>query len=287
MTATILTPPLCAWIASEEGWRAVFFWFAVPGFVMSAIWYLLIRNRPEESRFCSREESDYIHSTEREPDATKARRQKAMRWLDILIRARKLTPLSSPAQVFTSWNVWGVTIAYFCMMSVLYGLLTWIPSYLVVAKQYSFLKMGFVAAAPWVGGLIGSIFGGWFSDHVLAARRKPIMMLGTLLTGLMMLCLIYVPENVTLVVLTLFFTGFVLNLAVPLFTAYPMGLANEKTYPVTIAFINSAGNLGGFFSPIVAGALLDAFQQYLIVFLYFGSCMAVGFAMLLFIEEPV
>ncbi|MDM5340474.1 hypothetical protein QUF84_25090 [Fictibacillus enclensis] len=52
------------------------------------------------------------------------------------------------------------------MNSVIYGILTWVLSYLVNAKGYSFMKMGFVASMPAVGGLLGAILGGFLSDKV-------------------------------------------------------------------------------------------------------------------------
>ena len=43
------------------------------------------------------------------------------------------------------------------MVSVLYGLLTWIPLYLVKEKGFTFMSMGLVASMPCIGGFIGAI----------------------------------------------------------------------------------------------------------------------------------
>ena len=288
MFAPIIVPPLVVWIALEYGWRSVFFWFAVPGLIMAIVWYLFVKSSPEKSPHVSPSELAYI----KESDLTAAEKvqvtvKKSLGWIDSFIRAKRVAILDTNAEVFKSRNIWGVCIAYFLMVSVLYGLLTWIPSYLVKEKGFSFMKMGIVAAAPWIGGFIGAIVGGWLSDKIFLKRRKPTMMITTLSTAIMMAVLINIPNNANLVALALFMTGFLINVGWPAFTAYPMGLATGRTYPVAISLVNTGGNLGGFFSPMIAGALLDQFSSFTHVFIYFGIAAALAFAILLTLDEPV
>ena len=147
--------------------------------------------------------------------------------------------------------------------------------------------MGFVAMAPWIGGLIGSIVGGWISDKMLAKRRKPTMLLTAFSTCVMMAIMVNLPDNQTALAASLFMTGFLLNVGWPAFTAYPMGVASGETYPVAIALVNSGGNLGGFFSPMIAGYILDVFNNYNLVFTYFGIAAIIGFVLILTLDEPV
>ncbi|WP_373657537.1 putative galactarate transporter [Sporomusa acidovorans DSM 3132] len=245
MFAPIIVPMISVWIAVNFGWRYVFYSFAIPGIVMAIVWYIYVRNRPEESPNCSPEELQYIR--EKSDGGISNTDYKDLGWIDRFIRFKEVKLVDSNAKIFKSWNVVGDTCAYFFMVCVLQGLLTWIPSYLVTAKGYSFLKMGFVASAPWIGGFIGSVAGGWLSDKVFDKRRKPTMLITALATCIMMIILINVPENVSLVALTLFAVGFMINVGWPAFTAYPMGLTTKDTYPTAIALVNSGGNLGGFF----------------------------------------
>jgi sugar phosphate permease len=286
MVAPIIIPSVCVWIAAEYGWRYIFYIFSVPGVIMAGIWYWLVHFRPEESPYVSEAEAKYI-AEGKSVDSNASKENVSLGWLDTLIRAKKVQKLEQRKSIFTSWNIWGDCLAYFMMVSVLYGLMTWIPSYLVNAKHYSFTKMGLVAAAPWIGGLIGSIVGGWISDKLLFKRRKPTMLLTALSTGLMMIVMVNLPDNSMAVSMALFTTGFLLNVGWPAFTAYPMGLTTGNTYPIAIALINSGGNLGGFFSPMIAGALLDSFKNYDYVFTYFGIAAVLGFILILTLDEPV
>ena len=102
----------------------------------------------------------------------------------------------------------------------------------------------------------------------------------------MMVALINAPGNMVILGLILFLTGFLFYLGYPLFTSYPMGFTTGKTYPVAYGFINTVCNFGGFFSPMIAGALLDAYS-YTAVFAFFGCCSIVSFSIVLTLDEPV
>lgn len=281
--APIIAPPLAIWITMAYGWRYVFYFFAIPGIVLAAVWYFVVRSKPEDSKFVSKSELEYIRQSETVAEKVE---NTSLGWIDKVIRYKKINALDSNKKIFTSWNIWGNTLAYFCMNNVLYGMLTWIPSYLVVAKHYSFIKMGFIAAAPSIGGLVGAICGGWISDKIFLKRRKPTMLITALTTAIMMVILINCPENVTLMGACLFMTGLCLNVGWPAFTAYLMNLTKRETYPVAIAVVNSGGNLGGFFSPMIIGLILDATGNYNLAFLYFVAVLIIGFFLILSLVEP-
>lgn len=283
MCAPILVPPLCVWIAMEYGWRWIFLTFAIPGIFMAIIWHLFVKSKPEDSKYVSPSELAYIRASEG-ATVDDTPKHSAPPPLSRWFKVKNITLIESNAKIFTSWNIWGNCLAYFMMVSVLYGLLTWIPTYLVNEKGFSFMKMGMVAASPWIGGLIGCIFGGWLSDKI--RQRKPMMMLTALSTAIMMMVMINIPDNMPLVVLSLFLVGFMINVGWPSFTAYPMGLTTRSTYPIAISLVNSGGNLGGFFAPIIAGFLLDKFDSFTNVFIYFGIAALLGFLIILTLDEP-
>lgn len=67
-----------------------------------------------------------------------------------------------------------------------------------------------------------------------------------------------------------------------------MNLTTRNTYLFAISLINSGGNLGGFFAPIIIGALLDAFNNnYNLAFMYFVVVLVIGFALILSRKEPI
>ena len=61
--APAIVPPLCAWIILSFGWRAVFYSFAIPGFFSAVLWWIFVKDKPEDSKFCNQAEIDYINSS--------------------------------------------------------------------------------------------------------------------------------------------------------------------------------------------------------------------------------
>ncbi|EKK5268582.1 MFS transporter [Cronobacter dublinensis] len=288
MFAPIIVPPLAVWIAVTWGWRWVFYSFAIPGIVIAIAWYLLVRSSPGESRFVSQNEREFIESDRQENNTARENIDLHPKFalLDKIIRVRPCEPIKTVKGLFTSRNILGDCLAYFMMVSVLYGLLTWIPLYLVKEKGFNFLSMGLVASMPCIGGFIGAIGGGYISDKLLGRRRKPTMMFTAIATMLMMLVMLNIAQSTTAVCIGLFMVGLCLNIGWPAFTAYGMAVADAKTYPIAASIINTGGNLGGFVSPMVAGFLLDTTGNFNAVFTYFGACAAVGLVVIALLDEP-
>lgn len=130
------------------------------------------------------------------------------------------------------------------MTGIINVILAWLPTYLTSVKHFSLMNVGFVASAPFVGGVLGNIMGGWFSDRTLGKRRKPTILISTISTVFMMYALIHAPnEPVTLAILLLL-TGFLLNVGYPSFTVYPAGLTTKEAYPLAVSLVNTGGRPG-------------------------------------------
>ncbi|MEQ9915896.1 MFS transporter [Pectobacterium aroidearum] len=288
----VLVPPVCAFILYHYSWHYVFYFFAIPGIFLSVIWYLLVPNTPQESRFCSEKEIALIE--ERDTTSTQSStvsKEKVVTTrnftlLDRLIRARKVKLIDNSKGIFRSWNILGSTLGYFFMMGIVNVLLAWIPTYLMNEKGFSIIKMGMLASAPWVGAVIGNIIGGWCSDRILNKRRKPLMMLSAIATVIMMVILINAPDNAMILGPLLLLTGILFNLGFSAYMVYPMSLTTKDVFPVAGALINTGGQLGGAVCPLIAGYLLDHYTWgHVFGFMALGSflCLLVLFT----ISEPL
>ncbi|MEQ9902130.1 MFS transporter [Pectobacterium aroidearum] len=288
----VLVPPICAFILYHYSWHYVFYFFAIPGIFLSVIWYLLVPNTPQESRFCSEKEIALIE--ERDTTSTQSStvsKEKVVTTrnftlLDRLIRARKVKLIDNSKGIFRSWNILGSTLGYFFMMGIVNVLLAWIPTYLMNEKGFSIIKMGMLASAPWIGAVIGNIIGGWCSDRILNKRRKPLMMLSAIATVIMMVILINAPDNAMILGPLLLLTGILFNLGFSAYMVYPMSLTTKDVFPVAGALINTGGQLGGAVCPLIAGYLLDHYTWgHVFGFMALGSflCLLVLFT----ISEPL
>lgn len=130
------------------------------------------------------------------------------------------------------------------------------------------------------------MLGGVVSDRIFQGRRKPTMLITAFFAAVMIVLVINSPDNIPAIVASLIATGFFLNIGWPMFTAYPMGLTNNKTYPFAISIINSGGNLGGFFAPIIVGILLDRTGgNYSVAFSYFAIVLVIALVVIFTLVE--
>lgn len=284
--APAVVPPVCAYIIVTLGWREIFWIFALPGFVIAALFWFLVRDNPEESRFVGPQEAAYIASDKfRSPVSVDSGGRKKL-WIDRLIRSRDVELLDDQRQITLSWNVWGCAIGYGCLVGIAYAIMTWVPTYLVAVKHFSIMRMGFVAAAPWIGAILGNIVGGWMSDRLFDRRRKPVMMLTSASTIVMMYTLLYAPNEPITLSLLLLAAGVFLNLGYSTFLVYPMGIASRRTSSYAISIVNMCGSLGGAFAPFVVGVILDSFS-WDVVFLFLAVCSLATLLILFTIIEPL
>jgi len=287
--APAVVPPLCAGIILLFGWREVFYLFAIPGFFIAVLWFWLVKNNPQDSPYCSKGEVDYILSgqmiTAEGAGSKVAGKTRSHGWLDTIIRTKRITPLDTNRKVVLSWDLWGCTLGYFFLVGITYAIMTWVPTYLVTVKKFSIMKMGFVAAAPWVGAVLGNVIGGWLSDKVFDKRRKPVMMLTAAATVGMMYSLVYAPNDPYVLAALLLTAGILLNLGYSTFLVYPMALATKEKCPFAASIVNTGGSLGGAFAPFVVGVLLDAFNWDM-VFTFLSASSLVTLLILFTMIEP-
>ena len=280
----VIAPPIGAALILLDGWRTMFIAFAIPGVLMALLWWWLVPNDPRSSSRVNEAEVEHIEDNTLTGSGP-ARTHKDFGALDRALRYEQTTPLETSRSVFASWNVWGCGLAYLLMTGVVNVLLAWLPKYLGEVKHFELMQVGLVASLPFAGGVLGNIVGGWFSDKILDRRRKPTMMISAVATCLMMVALVYAPNDLLAVSLLLFGTGFLLNIGYSSFSVYSMGLTTRKTYPVAASLVNSAGQAGGAIAPLVTGILLDSYS-WTAVFIFLGICSLGALAFVLTISEP-
>lgn len=255
----LVVPFICAWIIQMWSWHMIFVGFMIPGLLLAIAWFFLVANRPRESRFTNQAEVDYVEQGEAVVKEAKKSNYN-MKWLDKLVRAKKVTPLSSARQVFTCKDMWAIAIGYFFVVGLSSVFMSWLPSYLVNVKHFAIMKTAFVSAAPFAGTVVGNFFGGWASDHIFGKRRKPMMMITALSTSVFMYAMLSAPEDPTLLGLLLFGAGIFLALGYSMYMAYGMGRADHATYPVAFSLVNTGGQIGGACMPLIVGIILDSFS---------------------------
>jgi ACS family glucarate transporter-like MFS transporter len=147
--------PLIATLVGAYGWRLMFVILGVATLVFLGLWLLLF-SKPEESKWLSPEERDYIV---RERDSTGQREV-----------AGSVSHMSR-ADVFRSPTTWGLVLASGSAAYTIYVYLTWLPSYFLNVQHFNLAKSGWYSAIPYVVATAACFIVGRFTDRSLDAGR--------------------------------------------------------------------------------------------------------------------
>lgn len=157
-----VTVPIIAIIISSYGWRAGFFVLAgVSLLVGLPMAYLLVHDRPQESRWVGAPEVEYIRQgTETSPG------YRGRNWRD--------------ARLFIGdYHYWLLVAYHLTSLAIFWGLLTWLPKYLVEARGLQVAQSGVMAFLPYLVAALSTLLSGSLSDRF--TRRAPfcaIQMIG-------------------------------------------------------------------------------------------------------------
>ncbi len=153
--------PLSGWIATQFGWRWVFFVTGALGFVAVAVWMKVIYS-PTSHPFVSASELDYI-----ERGGALVNMEKPV----IQTSPSGTSQWSAVGQLLGNRMLLGVYVAQFGINTITVFFGTWFPLYLVHDLHMSILKAGFTASLPALCGFAGGILGGFISDALLRAAN--------------------------------------------------------------------------------------------------------------------
>jgi sugar phosphate permease len=240
-----IAPPITTALMLVFGWELMFVLVGLLGFV-GVIGWVVVYRRPENHPRLSREERDYIGVDRREPVATKSS-SVGRDW----------------ARLFRYPTVWAMMLGAFCLQYVFWFYITWLPSYLESAQNFSITAAGLISALPYIAGGVAVIIGGRFSDRLVKrgmlamhARRRTIAG-GALLTGLALVATAF-SDGPVLAVALLTLGMFTYSLTTASYWALAADVVTTDRMVGSIGSIqNFAGFLGGAFAPIATGVIVD------------------------------
>ena len=201
---------------------------------------------PEESKNISRDELARIRGLDEKGEIKQANVQK-----------RPKVPWSV---LLKHSNMWAVMCAYATYQYSLWIFLSWLPSYLVDHRHFSLIKMGYFAAMPLLGGVVGDTCGGWLTDKLLVKTnslkfaRRSVAILGMVGCGVSILPAAMTSNPLT-AVYCLTSAMFFLEVTIGPAWAVPMDIGGEFSGTVS-GMMNMGGQIAGALSPTVFGILV-------------------------------
>ena len=266
-----IAPPIVVLIMVPLGWQSVFYICGAVGIVWSLWWHFAYRDLPEQHSLVNQAELARIRGGDGKGGKPGAR--PSVPWG---------TLLSSP-------NMWAIMCAYFTYVYCLWIFLSWLPSYLVDARGFTLLKVGFLGSLPLWAGVVGDTVGGLATDWLMAKSgnikfsRRVVAIVGMLGCALFIVPAAYTDDAYTAVYCL---TGamFFLECTIGPSWAVPMDMGGEHSGTVS-GMMNMAGNIGGALSPIVFGVLAQ-FVSWQAPFFVAASLLVIGSAIWAFWLDP-
>jgi ACS family glucarate transporter-like MFS transporter len=185
------------------------------------------------------------------------------------------------AQLFTYRTIWGMMLGFFCLNFVIYFFITWFPSYLVEARHFSLLKLGFAGAIPALVAIAAGWAGGLFSDRLIrngvsvTKARKIPMVGGMLFSSIIALAVVVTNAWLALGLLAICYAS--LTFAAASVWSLPADVAPTHRHVASIGGIqNFASNIAGIVSPLLLGVLKGITGSFVLPLVITGAVAILG-----------
>ena len=167
----------------------------------------------------------------------------------------------------------GIYIGQYCVTAITYFFMTWFPVYLVSEKGLSVLEVGLVSTIPAMAAFIGQLWGGRFSDG-LVARGMPLSKARKLPIILGMICSMTIifaeqAESTILLIAIMSFAFFGRGFG-GMGWAIVAETSNPKNAGLNGGLFNMFGNSAGIITPVIIGFLVHWTGSFGLALLYVG-----------------
>lgn len=228
----ILVAPIVATIVQTFDWRIVFYISAIPGLVVAVLMYFFL---PKGK---SSEDDKHLETTAKDEDSHVT-----------------MKPF------LTNSSFWALYGMHFGINVVFWGILSWLPTYLMQYKGIDIKSSVVLAMTPYIGGFIALMIGARFGDKMLFAHKKYLLAIGHAI-GVASLYWVYSTSSMIQVGICLAIVGFIVYLQTSLYFGIVGTMAPTHLAGTIIGLLNSAASISGFVAPVLIGILVGATHSF-------------------------
>ena len=221
-----------------RGWQIMYLAEGIPTFVIGIVTLFVLTDKPEQAKFLTQDEKAWLRA-----------RLDAERTAKESVRTFTLwQSLIDPKVLLLSLNYLGIVTASL-------GMLFFIPQIIKSIGVTSNMTVGWLTMVPYICGGIGLVVWGFVSDR-MNERRWNLLVACIVSTAGLVMAGMTMGTWWALVGMSIAAVGFYGSKG-PFWAMPPMFLTGTAA-AAAIAWINSIGNLGGFFGPWYVGVMKDA-----------------------------
>ena len=225
-----------------RGWQWLFLLEGIPSIIIGALVLAILPNGPKTTKWLTADERDLLVRRIEQDNSTKG----------------DLGGKHSLSGAFKDGRVWALAGVYFALATCFYAVGFWMPTIIqeLGIDKKDLLKVGLISMIPWGASIVAMIYWGGHSDRT--GERRWHCAGGMLVTmlGLLVLAVAHKSPIVSIVGLTLITVGWAG--CVVTFWSLPTAFLSGTAAAAGIAWINSVGNLGGYFGPDLIGTIRTA-----------------------------
>lgn len=218
---SILAPVIILMLYISIGWQMTFVVVGGLGLLWLLPWLFINKKGPKEHKWITEEEREYILSGQPESKVTN---EVGKTW----------------GQLLSNKKNYSVILGRFFLDPIWWMFVTFLPMYLVEEFKLNIKELAFSAWIPYVGAMVGSITGGWFSGYLIRKgatvdkARKTAMLVGGLIIVPSVIASVMASNAVLAVILMAFVLG-----------GFQFTIVNIQTLPSDLHCGKSVGSLAG------------------------------------------
>jgi len=260
----VIAFPLFSAINNHLGWE---YSFIIPGLLALLatlpLWLRWISDSPGDNPYISVTELNYICSWNREADGEQNEKEgSGVRLL-----------LGNP-------SFWMLCLAYTAFLSSWWGLLTWMPQYLVEARGFNLQGTASNVTLAYIVSTIGILTGGRLVDR--SSRRSRIAFMSLMTVALATLGVAVIPSASLAVIFMIVAVG-INEFVYPCVWSLLQSLLPDRMIAAGSGTMSGVSNLLSALSPLAIGWLIQISGSYVLGLMFLVSMSAVGALSCLFL----
>ncbi|MGW2466569.1 MFS transporter [Streptomyces bauhiniae] len=271
--AGIFGNPLSGWIldafhgtAGWQGWQWMFALEALPALAVGVATLCYLDNGVRDAKWLSDEEKDVVERALAEDAAHRTVHGKV--W-----------------DGFRDPKVWLMSLIYFCFVMGQYALTFWMPTFVESTGIKGNLAIGVLSSVPFLAALVAMNLFGRSADR--RRERRWHLVVPSLMGAVGFTLAASWSGSTALSLIALSFAAAGVLTYAPLFWSLPTAFLGGTAAAAGLALINSVGNLAGFASPYMIGALKDSTGSASIPMYVLAFSLVVGAAAVLTTKKDV
>lgn len=233
-----------ALIGFTGGWRWAFIITGALTIVVAVLYYVYLRDTPEEHSKVNDGELAHIRSDADVADAAAA------------------GALPRVADYVRSTSFWGLWLGRLGWATVWWGIISWTPSYLSSAMGFDLAALGWGTFLVYGSGVLGQLVAGWATDRFRARTTNYNRVMKTILaiSGIGMIAAILTLPAIQdgYVALAALSVAVFFNQFGGIYWAFPSWLAPKQQVGTVGGVMNVASSAGGGIAPVVMGYAIAA-----------------------------